>query len=88
MPSVTVHLPATLSAPHPPQEVACEGATLRAALEHLTRQLPWTDVRVFYQGRLLVTVSRNGRGLRPSEALATPLADGDRLDLIPPVAGG
>jgi molybdopterin converting factor small subunit len=88
MPSVTVHLPATLTAPRPTQDILCEGETVRDALEDLARRLPWADPRVFYEERLLVTVARNGTALRPSDALATPLAAGDRLDLIPPVAGG
>jgi molybdopterin converting factor small subunit len=88
MPSVTVHMPATLTAPQPAQEVSCDGADVAAALRDLTRRLPWMDARVFYAGKLLVTVARNGEGLRPSEALGTAVADGDRLDLIPPVAGG
>ncbi len=88
MPSITVYLPASLTAPEPAQEIVCEGDTVRAALEDLARRAPWAEARVFFKSKLLVTVARNGAGLRPSEALATPLAAGDRLDLIPPVAGG
>lgn len=41
-----------------------------------------------YDDRPLVGFVLNGRQLRPSEALATGLAHGDRLELFPPVAGG
>ena len=42
----------------------------------------------FYGERLLVVVTLNGRHFAPTEALDTEFAEGDRIDLLLPVAGG
>jgi molybdopterin converting factor small subunit len=57
---------------------------LRAAGAQAPRYAP----RIFYGDRLLVSVVVNGRHLAPADALATALAAGDRVDIMPPVAGG
>jgi molybdopterin converting factor small subunit len=85
---VTISLPSTLTAPAAAMEVACEAATIGQALEWLAERQPALGARIFYGRRLLVTVLLNGRPVAPSAALRTELAAGDRLELVPPVAGG
>ncbi len=88
MPVITVYLPATLTSPDPARAVACEAATVGEALLAVAAQAPRYEQRLFHGGRLLVTVALNGRHLQPAAARAAPLADGDRVDVVPPVAGG
>ena len=88
MSSITVHLPATLTSPGPARAVACEAATVGEALLAAAALAPGYEQRLFYGERLLVTVALNGRHLPPAAVKTTPLADGDRIDLLPPVAGG
>lgn len=88
MPAVTVRLPAALTSPEPATEVGCEASTVGEALLAVAAQRPRFGQRLFYGDRLLVIVAVNGRHLAPSEAKATGLAAGDRVEVLPPVAGG
>ena len=85
---VTVHLPASLTAPEPARELSLEATTVRDAVEQVVARAPSLAPRIMYDDRPLVGFVLNGRQLRPSEALATGLAHGDRLEFFPPVAGG
>lgn len=88
MPVITVHLPATLTSPDPAHAVTCEAATVGEALLEVAAQAPHYEQRIFYGDRLLVSVAVNGRHLPPTEARTAALAHGDRVDVLPPVAGG
>jgi sulfur carrier protein ThiS len=88
MPAITVGLPAALTAPEPPRDVACEAATVGEALLAVVEQAPRFEKRIFYENRLLVVVTLNGRHLPPTAVRETELAAGDRLDVMVPVAGG
>ena len=88
MPVITVGLPAALTAPEPARDVACDAATVGEALSAVAAQAPRYEQRLFYGDRLLVVVSLNGRHLPPAAARETGLAAGDRIDVLPPVAGG
>lgn len=88
MPMVSVTLPATLTSPEPEASLECEAATVAEALRAAVAQRPRYAQRIFYKRRLLVGVVLNGRHLPPAETLDIGLADGDRLDVVPPVAGG
>ena len=88
MPAITVHLPASVTAPEPARDVACEAATVGDALLAVVAQTPRFERYIFYGDRLLVTVALNGRHLPPAEVKATLVAAGDRVDVLPPVAGG
>ena len=57
---------------------------LRAAVA----QAPRFAQRIFFNDRLLVSVAVNGRHLAAAAAPATALAAGDRVEVMPPVAGG
>jgi molybdopterin converting factor small subunit len=86
--TVTVNLPAALTSPEPPLDLVCVAGTVEDALHAVVVQAPRYAQRIFYKRRPLVTIVLNGRHLAPSAALATVTADGDRLQLMPPVAGG
>jgi molybdopterin converting factor small subunit len=88
MPSVHVSLPIALTSPDPPVVLDCEAGTVAEALRAAVAQAPRFTQRVFYGERLLVGVVLNGRHLEPAVALSTQLAAGDRVDVVPPVAGG
>jgi len=85
---VTVHLPASLTAPEPARDIELEAKTVRDAVAQVVARTPGLASRIMYDDRPLVGFVLNGRQLRPSEALTTGLAHGDRLELFPPVAGG
>jgi molybdopterin converting factor small subunit len=68
--------------------VACDAGTVGEALRQLVERRPQQASRVFYGERLLVVVTLNGRHLQPAKVLDTGLAEGDRIDLLLPVAGG
>jgi molybdopterin converting factor small subunit len=87
-PLVTVALPASLTAPQCAEELPCEAATVRDALQAVIAARPILERRLLFEGRPLVSVIHNGAMLPPHTAMATELTDGDRVELLPPVAGG
>jgi molybdopterin converting factor small subunit len=88
VPAITVGLPAALTAPEPARDVTCNAATVVEALREVVAQSPRYEQRLFYGDRLLVVVCLNGRHLPPGQVGETTLATGDRVDVLPPVAGG
>jgi molybdopterin converting factor small subunit len=86
--AVTVHLPASLTAPEPAGDIELEATTVRDAVAQVVARQPQFAGRILYDERPLVSFVLNGRLLRPSEAMRTGLAHGDRLEFVPPVAGG
>ena len=86
--AVIVSLPAALTSPEAPLELEVGAGTVEDALRAVAAQAPRFAQRLFYKGRPLVTVILNGRHLPPSGALATATSAGDRIQLMPPVAGG
>jgi molybdopterin converting factor small subunit len=85
---VEVLLPAALTAPGRAERLACEAATVRELLRLVAEARPAVEARLLFDGRPLVSVVRNGVSLSPQTAMATELADGDEVELLPPVAGG
>jgi len=85
---VRVALPASLTAPEPAEETSCAAATVRELLDALAAVRPGLAGRLLHEGRPLVTVAVNGTVLPAQTAMARALADGDRIELVPPVAGG
>jgi sulfur carrier protein ThiS len=85
---VIVSLPAALTSPEAPLELEVGAGTVEDALRAVATQAPRFAQRLFFKGRPLVTVILNGRHLPPSGALATATSAGDRIQLMPPVAGG
>jgi len=88
VPSVQVTLPAVLTSPEPAVVLDCEAGTVAEALRAAVAQAPRFAQRIFFNDRLLVSVAVNGRHLAAAAALATALAAGDRVEVMPPVAGG
>jgi molybdopterin converting factor small subunit len=88
MPLVTVTLPDSLTAPEPRQTIEAEAETVRELLVAVADERPALASRLLFEGRPLVSVIRNGSMLPPHRAMTTELAAGDRLELLPPVAGG
>lgn len=83
-----VLLPALLTAPDPAEELDVEAATVRDLLEAVAAARRPLASRLLYEGRPLVTVILNGAVLAPQVAMTTTLDEGDRVELMPPVAGG
>ena len=88
MPSVHVSRPAALTSPEPPVIFDCEAGTVAEALRAAVAQAPRYAQRIFFKDRLLVGVILNGRHLASAAALTTALAADDRVEVMPPVAGG
>lgn len=73
------------------KEVAVEGATVGAALESLARRHPGLAPHLFDEAgelRPYVNLFINDLDVRAAQGRATPLAAGDRLLIIPSIAGG
>lgn len=66
------------------------GAKLSDLLKQLGREgaIEASVVRYILKGSRGVTVLQNGRHLPAREAASTPLADGDELSVLTPLAGG
>jgi molybdopterin converting factor small subunit len=88
VPSVQVLLPAALTSPEPPAVLDCDAGTVAEALRAAAAQAPRFAQRIFFGDRLLVSVVVNGRHVAPAAALTTTLVAGDRVEVMPPVAGG
>jgi len=88
VPNVQVTLPASLTSPEPAFLLDCDAGTVAEALRAAVAQAPRYAQRIFFKDRLLVGVVVNGRHLPPAAALTTTLGAGDRVEVVPPVAGG
>lgn len=72
-------------------EVLVAGATVGEVLKNLDKAHPGIGTRVFDEKgavRRYVNVFLNDEDIRFLGELATPVADGDRITLIPAIAGG
>jgi molybdopterin synthase sulfur carrier subunit len=90
--SVTIRIPTqlrTLTAGA--GEVEVDGATVGEALKALDAAHPGMADRLFDEGgnlRRFVNVFLTDEDVRFLEGLATPVADGQTLSIVPAVAGG
>ena len=90
---VTVKIPAPLRPLTANQgEVAVENAaTVQAAIEELSRKFPGLrDKLLDDKGALrrYVNLFRNDEDVRHAQGLGTSLKEGDRLTIVPAIAGG
>lgn len=91
-PAVTVRIPGALR-PHTGEraQVEARGATVGEALRDLVLRHPALRDRLLDEGGALrrhVSVFVNDEDVRLRQALDTPLGEGDRLALVPALAGG
>jgi molybdopterin synthase sulfur carrier subunit len=90
---VTVKIPAPLRPLTANQsEVALENAaSVQAALDELSRKYPGIKDKLLDDKgalRRYVNVFRNDEDVRHAQGLATALEEGDRLTIVPAIAGG
>ncbi len=89
---ITVKIPAPLRPLTANQsEVAVEGATVQAAVDELSRKFPGLKDRLLDDKgalRRYVNLFRNDEDIRSGQGLATALREGDKLTIVPAIAGG
>ena len=90
---ITVKIPAPLRPLTQNQaEIALEApATVGAAVEELTRRFPGLKDRLLDDKgalRRYINVFRNDEDIRAAGGLGAALRDGDRLSVVPAIAGG
>jgi len=89
MAKVFMKLPMGVTYPDKQKEVECEGATVGEALAAVTAAEPRLRSRIFREdGNVWVGIFVNGRNIRQLNGMETPLADGDKMMLMPPISGG
>lgn len=72
-------------------EIGVQGGTVAAAMNDLVAQFPALRPHLFNGNaelRPFVNLFINSENIKDLHGLATPLEDGDRLMLIPSIAGG
>jgi sulfur-carrier protein len=90
---VTVKIPAPLRPLTANQaEIAVENAgTVQAAIEELTRKYPGIKDKLLDDKgglRRYVNLFKNDEDVRAGQGLSTALKEGDRLTIVPAIAGG
>jgi len=73
------------------EEVEVEGGTLVSALDDLERRHPGFKERIMNEKGALrpyINIFHNDEDVRFGDGLKTPLKDGDRLAIVPAIAGG
>lgn len=84
-----LRLPVGIAGPGGVKRLECTGATVREALADCIAKEPRLQGRIFREdGSLWVGVFLNGKNVRQGAGLDSPLADGDEIRILPPIAGG
>jgi molybdopterin converting factor small subunit len=85
----SIRLPVGIAGPDGPSSLQCEGATVQEALADCVAKEPRLRTRIFREdGTVWVGVFLNGRHIRQTGGLASPLKEGDEIRILPPIAGG
>lgn len=88
----TVRIPTSLrSFSRNKDEVRAEGVTVGEVLRNLEKSCPGIGARLFDDKgavRRYVNIFHNDEDIRFLKELETPVADADRLTIIPAIAGG
>jgi len=88
----TVRIPTPLrSFTQNQQEVTAPGKTVREVLQNLNASFPGIGARLMDERggvRRYVNIFYNDEDIRFLKELETPVADGDRISIIPAIAGG
>jgi molybdopterin converting factor small subunit len=89
--SIRIHIPTPMR-PHAQglAFVDVQAASVKDALDELSRQCPNIAPRIFDNGKVrrFVNVYVNDEDVRYLDNLATAVKDGDEVSIIPAVAGG
>jgi molybdopterin synthase sulfur carrier subunit len=86
---VYVKLPVGMVTSGGERELECAATTVAEALELAIAAEPRLRPRIFREdGRMWAGVFLNARNINALGGLDTPLKDGDRLSVVPPISGG
>ena len=89
MAKACIKLPPGIAGKNGPTTMECDGRDVGEALADCVAREPRLKSRIFRDdGSVWVGVFLNGRNIRQAGGLAMPLADGDEIRLLPPIAGG
>lgn len=88
MAKVRVRLPLGVTYPEPQKDLECEGATVEDVVKAAIAAEPRLEPRIYKDGKLYVGVFVNDRNMRNLGGFETPVADGDVIRIMPPIAGG
>ncbi len=89
MAKVFVKLPVGMTTPDGHGEVECDAATVGEALTKAIAVEPRMRLRIYREdGRMYAGVFLNGRNIQARQGVDTPLEDGDKMMVVPPLSGG
>ncbi len=82
-------MPVGIGGPAGSSRLECEGTTVQEALADCVAKEPRLRSRIFREdGTVWVGVFLNGKHVRQTGGLASSLADGDEIRIMPPIGGG
>ena len=89
MATAFVKLPVGMTTADGRREVECRGDTVREVIDQAISAEPRMRLRIFREdGRMYAGVFLNGRNINAFAGMDSPVSDGDKLTVLPPIAGG